>query len=499
MTVPIDVASGSGRQEIIRVGASEAGAELTRHLADNRLHYSQAVWRSLDASAVALLLSRYTWEGRPVSNQVEPNPILVSGNYLVFRMPGFSRTNGVPERAIANEEANLAAARAAWDAWLADHGVVLGRDAAAEQLVPIPTGGVFAAAVLGRSNSAEKLDATRFWNWQDSPIPLQPPEIAAITMGSRHDPGTTPVPGQLGQPVLNIVNPTNLPDPTGRGPILGAVQNGSMFRDMSGLAASIGLAQATAGEATTAGTEAGRQAAANLAVAAQKEIEMARIAAQVALASMGMPAGSAGTPTTHSEMGALLNAGDERERRRGAAGTGGPGVGSGGTAPGTGDGGDGGGGTEDGGAGDDLGGDLDAGDTAGTDVMPGVPAWMDAMGSGGTAYERALWGPLGMPAGNLVMAASKKRPAAKTTTVEIAVAASFPSPWSNATEETAALREENNAHWSPTINDFRSAAGTIVRPDSNRGLLHCERNRRVGAAGKRGSRRARLSCLFAVS
>ena len=40
----------------------------------------------------------------------------------------------------------------------------------------MPTGGFFAEAVLGRFNSAEKLDLSRFWNWQDSPIPLTLPK-----------------------------------------------------------------------------------------------------------------------------------------------------------------------------------------------------------------------------------------------------------------------------------------------------------------------------------
>ncbi len=103
------------------------------------------------------------------------------------------------------------------------------------RLVPIPTGGVFAEAVLGRSNSAEKLDITRFWNWQDSPIPLQPPEIAAISTGTRATPDTL-TPGQLGAPVLNLMGPTQLPDPAGLSAVLGALANGNMFRDMSGLA-----------------------------------------------------------------------------------------------------------------------------------------------------------------------------------------------------------------------------------------------------------------------
>ncbi|MBD2034268.1 hypothetical protein H6F76_04325 [Leptolyngbya sp. FACHB-321] len=70
-----------------------------------------------------------------------------------------------------------------WANWLQEHGIQLG--SAKEDIVPLASGGTFAEAMLRRSNCAEKLDITRFWNWQDSPIPLQPNEIAAIQTGSR--------------------------------------------------------------------------------------------------------------------------------------------------------------------------------------------------------------------------------------------------------------------------------------------------------------------------
>jgi hypothetical protein len=147
-----------------------------------------------------------------------------------------------------------------WAEWLADHGVSF--DHTKEDLVPLPSGGVFAEAVLGRYNSAEKLDITRFWNWQDSSIPLQAPEITAIQTGSR---GTTEdlKSGQFSQPLVNIVNPTSLPDPIGMGAILTAISNGNMFRDMSGLAATIGLAQAGLQATSEGAGRAGAQAGAN--------------------------------------------------------------------------------------------------------------------------------------------------------------------------------------------------------------------------------------------
>ena len=67
------------------------------HLQQNRLDYSQAVWRSLDASSIALLLSAYTFESLPVADLIDPNPIMIAGNYMVFRMPGFTRVAGLEE------------------------------------------------------------------------------------------------------------------------------------------------------------------------------------------------------------------------------------------------------------------------------------------------------------------------------------------------------------------------------------------------------------------
>lgn len=317
VTVPVNVARGA-TSAVLKVGDTEAGPELVDHLRANRLHYNQAIWRSFDASTIALLLSRFTFEGQEVADLIDPRPMQIAGNYLVFRMPGFVSRPGLSAQFDDGGTSPEAVARRGWGDWLTARGLIFGPTTTTEQLVPVPTGGVFAEAVLGRSNSAERLDATRFWNWQDSPIPLQPPEIAAISMGSRAQ-GIDVTPGQLGQPVLNIVNPTALPEPTGLGPMMGALQNGSMFRDMSGLAGTIGLASETAGLSASAANESQRLAAANLAVAAQKDVEMKRIAADVLKAKMKQGA-EPGTPRNISEMGAVMNAADARDKQAAGAG-----------------------------------------------------------------------------------------------------------------------------------------------------------------------------------
>ena len=304
LSVKVRLGGGSGVQEVIRFGSVRASKDLLEHLNSEKLHYSQAIYRSLDASSLTLLLSPYHYKGRPVVQLIDPTPITVSGNYLVFKMheEEFDRDgeeNGLSE----------------WGEWLRDHGIDKARVSA--DLVPLPSGGVFAEAVLGRSNAAEKLDMTRFWNWQDSPIPIVAPEIAPVELTSR---GTTEElkPGQLSAPVVSIVNPTSLPDPTGMAAVLQAIQNGSMFRDMSGLAATMGLAQAGIQAASQGATAAGAQAGTNAATAAHLLSDLAKTAASVMTMGVGGAAGSligsgggngAGSGGNITNAGALLNQG----------------------------------------------------------------------------------------------------------------------------------------------------------------------------------------------
>jgi hypothetical protein len=191
------VASTAMQKAAYFVGdAANRRAELLAHLQANRSYYTRAVLERLDSASLVLLLSGISWLGKPLADQVEPNPIAVTGNFLVLRAPA---EDGDPSGVQGF---------AKWRDLLKDRNIDLTKQDT--RLVPIPTGGVFAEAVLGRSNAAEKLDITRFWNWQDSPIPLQPPEIAPVGTGSRALPEDL-LPGQLGAPVLNVQAATPLP------------------------------------------------------------------------------------------------------------------------------------------------------------------------------------------------------------------------------------------------------------------------------------------------
>lgn len=106
-----------------------------------------------------------------------------------------------------------------------------------ERLLTFPTRGVFAEAKLGHCNASEEIDNTRFWDWQQSPIPHWAPEIAPTqTVTPQFVPPqgleSTNMPASL----LNIVNPPAAPDPHGMTAALTALATANIFRDMSGRA-----------------------------------------------------------------------------------------------------------------------------------------------------------------------------------------------------------------------------------------------------------------------
>jgi hypothetical protein len=296
-------------QDAIRFNPARAAPELVRHLNANRLHYSQAAFARLDAATIAGLLGRFTWRGLPLGQLVEPQPIAVVANSLVFRV-------NVPLTGDAENPA-VAAEQAAFKAFLTQRG--LDRPAPKSEVIPLPTGGVFAEAVLGRFNAAEKIDMTRFWNWQDSPIPVTAPDIAALSSGSRSRAQDFSV-GTFATPLVQQQAPTSLPAAAGVAPLLAAVQQ-SMFRDMSGLAQTAALAQAATEAGGAGATSAGAQAAANLKTVMEQHTERLRIAADVLTggAGGGGSGGSAPKPPgrdTATERGGTQNSAEDADKRR---------------------------------------------------------------------------------------------------------------------------------------------------------------------------------------
>jgi hypothetical protein len=170
-----------------------------------------------------------------------------------------------------------------------------------------PTGGLFAEAVLGRSNSAEYIDTERYFNWQDSPIPNAAPRIADISTDSRFQGREVSVTNPDGN--LTIINPQGLPDPSGLGAALAAVQNGAMFRDMSKATELGGIVSGLA-------TLSGQMASAASTMTGQAQAAAMQAASSLAQAAMQA---SVAAPKTLTERGGELNTAKKIDEAAGQA------------------------------------------------------------------------------------------------------------------------------------------------------------------------------------
>jgi hypothetical protein len=290
------------RKHIVSLGFQISGQHTAQriidHLDDNRLHYSRAIWANADELSLTRILANFAYDdGKgggpvPLGARLDPVPVAMTGNYLGFRWH-------FPD----------AEARDRWSAEFDDPEPSKGRPWQTTT-VSLGTDGVFAEAVLGRSNGAEKLDITRFWDWQTSPIPILPSEIAPVDTGSRAR-DVAPETGQLAAPAASTRAMPNLPEPTGTAVVLQALAAGNLFRDMSGLEATSALLQKGIEVAAQSEGRSAEQATTAMKQANEHMERMSRIAVdaakEVAPLLLGPAGAAAGALGNSSKLGALLN------------------------------------------------------------------------------------------------------------------------------------------------------------------------------------------------
>jgi hypothetical protein len=151
-----------GFADLLRIEA------MFQHVVRNTVPYSKAVWAAITAEERAILLERYTI-GVPaagIASAEEEVPLL---NCVENRVLGFFGNAAVMPFAIPPELAAQlkVTSRDIQDALLRFHrqGFQPPRSS-----VTLPARGVLGEAVLGSAVSSEKIDLTRFWNWQDAPV-----------------------------------------------------------------------------------------------------------------------------------------------------------------------------------------------------------------------------------------------------------------------------------------------------------------------------------------
>ncbi|MBB4951786.1 hypothetical protein F4556_007321 [Kitasatospora gansuensis] len=200
--------------------------ELVKHLNEHLEFYHQAIWLSLDPQRRYLLLDGVIAPGsggRSVAGVVENRLIGVVGNSLV--LPVTSGIHLDPTLAAdpqTGERVDLVHAYAA--------------EPPPPLRISVPTRGVYAEAVNGECNACERKDDTRFWHWEESPLPDEPTPIEAISTDSRQAPETAATPTPLPRPIVNIQAAAALPDPLGLGQALEILGRADVFREASGLA-----------------------------------------------------------------------------------------------------------------------------------------------------------------------------------------------------------------------------------------------------------------------
>lgn len=177
-------------------------ARLIKHLENNQGYYNSAVWMLLDPVERRLYLEAALQDRPDILIGMGDKPLAISGNYVAFPYSGPLELEKRIEEPLEN-------------------------------VVTLPTRGLFAEAQMGHCNSCEKRDVTRMWDWTEMTTET-PPEIAAVTQGPKGQlPSITP--GQLPGNVIQITTPQAAPDPTGLANALGVLKTPDIFRDMAGL------------------------------------------------------------------------------------------------------------------------------------------------------------------------------------------------------------------------------------------------------------------------
>jgi hypothetical protein len=198
--------------------------QLLAHLDEHVEYYHRAIWLTMDPNRRYLLLDGFEAPdagGRSVASVVENRVVGVVGNSLVMPVAPGQELDPTYEFAGATPR---------------DLRHLYAADPAAPMRISLPTPGVYAEAVLGSCNSCEKIDDTRFWRWEDAPIPDRPVSIDPLSTTSRQTTPPSLAPDALPTPVVGYQTVPTAPDPTGLAAAVAALGTNDVFRDLTGLA-----------------------------------------------------------------------------------------------------------------------------------------------------------------------------------------------------------------------------------------------------------------------
>lgn len=195
--------------------------QLIQHLNENLEYYHKCIWFDMTPERRYMLLDGIIApgkaNGRSVASVVENKLIGIAGNSLIMPVaPGNQLDPSI------DADFNLFA-----QYYKEDNDPIR---------LSLPTKGVYAESVMGKCNSCEEKDESRFWRWEESPIPDSPnTQILPLNTDTRRaDPGNLQA-KDFPAPVVNIQNAPNVPDPSGLQAMMQLLGKGDSFRDITGL------------------------------------------------------------------------------------------------------------------------------------------------------------------------------------------------------------------------------------------------------------------------
>jgi hypothetical protein len=202
---------------------------MAQHVVRNTTRYSKTVWASLNNEERAILLDQYTI-GVPPNGIADASQLIPLLDCVQNRVLGFFGNSmilpfSIPQSVTdaINQQQQVAAGAVAPAPTPAFDPVQIKQSLLAYQqqsfvspqsIIALPTQGVLGEAVLGHCPSGEKLDLTRFWNWQDSPSDTAP-AISPITLPTTTSSiaATLSAPNSLAQIPSLINNVLSAPNP----------------------------------------------------------------------------------------------------------------------------------------------------------------------------------------------------------------------------------------------------------------------------------------------
>lgn len=139
-----------------------------QHVLENTIRYSQAVWSGLGAEERAMILERFTI-AVPRSGGTDIGANVPLMDCVTNQILGFYGNCMIMPFAYPAEMANVlgTSSKELQDALYSYHTKAF---RIRDTTISLGTDGMIGEAILGKSNSSEKIDITRFWNWKDSPI-----------------------------------------------------------------------------------------------------------------------------------------------------------------------------------------------------------------------------------------------------------------------------------------------------------------------------------------